>query len=241
MHYILDIDLDFFLADCCPLADFGKRPELVGHEPWEAERVRDFLGNNCGLKRDKKIKGRIFDTHDKALTFWQELMRDGSLQAPFSVTHIDAHSDLGIGDPGPSFVLSTVISTKLDKRCDTERYYAMRQLDEANYLLFALGMRYVCDLVNVRNPKSRRDLPDEIFIKDDDGKRAAIQLSSFASRLLESVNGKEPIIPYTEYADYTKYKADAPFDFASLAISPRYSPKEADMLVGVIGEYFDLI
>ena len=25
---VLDIDLDFFLAGCCPLADKGRRPEL---------------------------------------------------------------------------------------------------------------------------------------------------------------------------------------------------------------------
>ena len=30
---VLDIDLDFFLADCCPLAELGHRPSLPGHEP----------------------------------------------------------------------------------------------------------------------------------------------------------------------------------------------------------------
>ena len=241
MQHLLDIDLDFFLADCCPLAAEGQRPSLFGHEPWEKQRVSDFLEQNCGLSKEKKIKGRIFETHDKALIFWQELMKKGLLSAPFSVTHIDAHSDLGIGDPGPGFVLSTVISTRLDKRCDTDRYYGMKQLDEANYLLFAVGMRYVGELINVRNPRSRQDFPQEVFIEDEDGKRCAIFLSSFASRLLESVNGKEPVIPYAEYADYTQYRAKEPFDFASLAISPRYAPKEADELLDVFSDYFELI
>lgn len=38
---VLDIDLDFFLAGCCPLADKGRRPELFGHEP-------DGKAGECG-------------------------------------------------------------------------------------------------------------------------------------------------------------------------------------------------
>lgn len=55
---VLDIDLDFFLAGCCPLADKGRRPELFGHEPWESGRVRRFLEGNCGLSKDRPIPGR---------------------------------------------------------------------------------------------------------------------------------------------------------------------------------------
>ena len=40
---ILDIDLDFFLNDVCPLAEAGERPALEGHEPWEEARVRRAL------------------------------------------------------------------------------------------------------------------------------------------------------------------------------------------------------
>ncbi len=46
---VLDIDLDFFLADCCPLADMGKRPCLAGHEPWSEAAVVGFMENNCGI------------------------------------------------------------------------------------------------------------------------------------------------------------------------------------------------
>lgn len=40
---VLDIDLDFFLADCCPLAEPGERPCLAGHEPWSEADVVRFL------------------------------------------------------------------------------------------------------------------------------------------------------------------------------------------------------
>ena len=38
---VLDIDLDFFLADCCEPAPAGARPDAAGHEPWQAEKVRE--------------------------------------------------------------------------------------------------------------------------------------------------------------------------------------------------------
>lgn len=160
---VLDIDLDFFLADCCPLAELGHRPSLPGHEPWEASAVRAFLENQCGLSRTAPKPGRIFETHDQALTFWEEQIAAGRLTAPFDVTHVDAHSDLGIGYPGPNFVLFNVLSMPVPKRLDYAAFYAQKKLDEANYLLFALAMRRISSLDNVRNPRSRADIPQVLL------------------------------------------------------------------------------
>lgn len=231
---VLDIDLDFFLADCCPLAEKGQRPCLEGHEPWSQEAVIAFLENQCGLSADSPIPGAVFETHDGALLYWRDRIAEGSLTVPFHVTHVDAHSDLGIGKPGPGFVLNSVLPRNLDKRPTIDSYYEMCQLDEANYLLFALAFRYISSLDNIRNPKSRPDIPREILLPDQADK---IQLVSFASRLFEGVNGAEPIIPFNVYEDYTAFKADAPYDFVTLAISPRYAPKEADELVQVVERY----
>ena len=120
---VLDIDLDFFLADCCPLAEPGRRPELAGHEPWNADGVTRFLEDQCGLDASRPIPGRIFPTHDGALRLWEELIADGRLIAPFHVTHVDAHSDLGIGYPGPGFVLYNVISAPVERRLNYQDYY----------------------------------------------------------------------------------------------------------------------
>lgn len=231
---VLDIDLDFFLADCCPLAEVGQRPCLEGHEPWPEEKVIFFLENQCGLSLDDPLPGAVFETHDMALAYWQERMAEGTLTAPFHVTHVDAHSDLGIGKPGPGFVLNGVLPRLLDKRADIQSYYDRCQLDEANYLLFALAFRWISSLDNVRNPKSRPDIPREILLP---GREDAIQLTSFAARLSEGVNGTEPVIPFNVYGDYTAFKAAEPYDFATLAISPRYAPVEANELLPIIGRY----
>lgn len=58
------------------------------------------------------------------------------------------------------------------------------------------------------------------------------------SALFEGKNGREPVIPFTVYADWRQYVEREPFDFLSVAQSPRYAPVEADGLLEVIGEYF---
>lgn len=235
---VLDLDLDFFLEDTCPLAPLGERPEPDGHTPWTQAQVREFLECRCGLSTQKPVPGRIFETHDGALRFWQERLADGTLQAPFCVTHVDAHSDLGIGFPGPGTVLNGVLPVEPEKRTRLEAYYRRKQLDEANYLLFALAFRWVDQLENVRNPRSKPDLPAELFVP---GRPDCIRLSSFAATLLEGRNGAEPVISYHVYADGADYQASEPFDFATLAVSPRYAPAAADALVPVIGEYMQQI
>ena len=231
---VLDIDLDFFLEDCCPLAEKGMRPTLAGHAPWDPEDVVSFLETNCGLDASRPVPGIIFETHDQALSFWQDRILGGNLSVPFHVTHIDAHSDLGIGKPGPGFVLNTVLSVPPENRANLTGWYGMHELDEANYLLFALAFRWISRLDNVRNPRSRPDIPKEILLP---GRPDLIRLSSFAARFLEPKNGPEPEIPFSVYEDWHAFTADTPFDYMTVAVSPRYAPKEADALLPLFLRY----
>ena len=233
MQRVLDLDLDFFLEDCCPMAEQGQRPSLVGHEPWAGEAVRAFLETRCLLSKERPIPGRIFETHDGALGYWKELMESGKLKAPFQVTHVDAHSDLGIGYPGPGYVLYNVLSLPPKRRLELDRFYRERKLDEANYLLFALAARIVDSLENVRRPFSREDVPRQILTEDGDH----IRLPQSFPDLFERVNGPEPLIPYRECKEDDSFCAAAPYDFISLAISPRYAPEAADALIPIFESY----
>ena len=67
---VLDLDMDFFLTDACPLAPLGERPPESCARPYGDEQVIAFLEEQCGLSRAHPVPGRIFDTHDKALDFW---------------------------------------------------------------------------------------------------------------------------------------------------------------------------
>ncbi len=237
--WVLDLDLDFFLDDCCPLAAKGERPLDLCAAPWTEDDVVSFLENGLGLDRSRPIPGRITETHDGALTFWKEQADAGRLSRPFSVVHVDAHADLGIGRPGPGFVLNNVLGIPPKERGDFSRYYAQKQLDEANYLLFALAFRWIDALTLVRDPFSRADLP-AFCERDGEGYRP-IRLRSFVSTLFEDRYGVEPEIPLTVFNDPSSVRICEPFVCMNLALSPRYAPKSADALVPVIARYMTLV
>ena len=228
---VLDLDMDFFLSGPCPLAALGERPDESCAEAWSEEAVVRFLEEQCGLSADHPVPGAIFDTHDKALDFWAARLEDGSLTAPFEVVHVDTHSDLAFGPPGTNFVLNVVLSRLPDQRADKEAYRKAVELDEANYLLYALAFRWVDGLSYVRNPKSHQDIPRQLLTEQGD-----IHLRSFISQMMEGRNGKEPVIPFDVYDDYTKFRQHG-YDFVTMAQSPRYAPASADKIMDILKRY----
>ncbi len=228
---VLDLDMDFFLTDACPLAKPGERPDDRCAQPYSDAEVVRFLEEQCGLSRAHPVPGAIFDTHDKALDFWAARLSDGTLSAPFEVVHVDTHSDLAFGPPGPDFVLKAVLTRAPETRAAIANYRAGIKLDEANYLLFALAFRWVSRLTYVRNPRSRQDVPQRLLAGP-----GAIRLTSDIARLMEGVNGPEPEIPFTVIDDYRAFR-DGGFDFVTMAQSPRYAPASADRIMGLLVPY----
>ena len=228
---VLDLDMDFFLTDACPLAPLGERPPERCAQPYDDAEVIRFLEEQCGLSRAKPVPGAIFDTHDKALDFWAARLAEGTLSAPFEVVHVDTHSDLAFGPPGPDFVLKAVLTRSPRARAAIANYRAGIKLDEANYLLFALAFRWVSRLTYVRNPRSRQDVPS--VLRAGNG---TIRLTSDIARLMESANGPEPAIPFVVVDDYRAFR-DGDFDFVTMAQSPRYAPASADRIMGLLAPY----
>ncbi len=236
---VLDLDLDFFLSDCCPLAKKGERPASDAAAPWDAAAVAAYLEQHLGLDAAHPIPGVITETHDGAIAYWKDRMDRGLLSRPFSVVHVDAHADLGIGKPGPGIVLNGVLGICPDRRDCFERYYENKQLDEANYLLFTLAFRWIDELTLVRDPFSRSDLPP-FCERTEEGYRP-IRLRSYVSDLFAAQYGREPEIPLFVFDDPFAYTADEPFACMNLALSPRYAPAAADALIPVIARYMDLV
>ena len=228
---VLDLDMDFFLSDPCPLAPLGARPDESSAAAWSEEEVVRFLEEQCGLDCEHPVPGAVFDTHDKALDFWAARIADGSLAAPFEVVHVDTHSDLAFGPPGTGYVLNVVLSRAVKMRADIAAHRKAVELDEANYLLFALAFRWISKLSYVRNPKSHQDIPKQLL--DGEGN---IRLRSFVSQLMEGMNGREPVIPFDVYDDYRTFRQTG-YDFVTMAQSPRYAPKPADRIMEIVGRY----
>jgi len=232
---VLDIDLDFFLSEPCPFADVGCRPSDDCAVPWSEVQVRQFLEQNLGLDRCHPLRGRVFDTHEGALLFWQDMWEKGVLTSPFEITHVDTHTDLGIAQKNYPFVRMNMLGRPVDKRRDFEQYIELGQLNEANYLAFAVGARMVSRLENLRNPNSKPDLPVEML--DENGN---IQLHSAFPSLFEAKYGSEPAVVYRQYDDPFAYSASESFALMSLAISPRYTPRNADYIKDIVCEYMSL-
>ena len=228
---VLDLDMDFFLSDPCPLAPLGERPAEESARPWSDDEVIRFLEEQCGLSREHPVPGAIFDTHDKALDFWHARMQEGRLTTPFEVVHVDTHSDLAFGPPGTNFVLNVVLSRLPQQRAAIDDYHKAVELDEANYLLFALAFRWISRLTYVRNPRSHQDIPRQLL--DSDGN---IHLRSFISQMMEGKNGKEPVVPFDVYDDYRQFKQTG-YDFVTMAQSPRYAPESADRIMEIVRQY----
>ena len=228
---VLDLDMDFFLSGPCPLAAPGERPDESCAGVWREEDVVFLLEEQCGLSRENPVPGAIFDTHDKALDYWEARLQDGSLRAPFDVVHVDTHSDLAFGPPGTNYVLNVVLSRLPAQRASIDVYRRAVELDEANYLLFALAFRWISRLAYVRNPKSHQDIPAQLRNADGD-----IHLRSFISQMMEGKNGREPVIPFAVYDDYTQFRQHG-YDFVTMAQSPRYAPASADRIMEIVSRY----
>lgn len=228
---VLDLDMDFFLTDACPLAPLGERPPESCARPYGDEQVIAFLEEQCGLSRAHPVPGRIFDTHDKPLDFWLAQMEAGKLQPPFDVVHVDTHSDLAFGPPGTDFVLKAVLTRNPRTRATLGAYREGKKLDEANYLLFALAFRWISRLAYVRNPKSHQDIPARLL--DTEGN---IRLQSDISVLMEAMNGREPTIPFEVFDDYRQFR-ETGYDFVTMAQSPRYAPASADRIMRLLKPY----
>lgn len=228
---VLDLDMDFFLTDACPLARPGERPDEGCALPYSDEEVVRFLEQQCGLSRENPVPGAIFATHDQALDFWAARIAEGRLTTPFEVVHVDTHSDLAFGPPGPDFVLKAVLTRSPQSRAAIAAYRAGVKLDEANYLLFALAFRWISRLTYVRNPKSRQDVPARLLNLSGD-----IHLRSDVSAIMEAMNGREPVVPFDVIDDYRTFR-QTEYDFVTMAQSPRYAPRSADRIMELVRPY----
>src|SRR5690606_26652283 len=98
VHRILDVDLDFFVQ---PVANFRNLDDLSRlsddeYDVWPLDDVSAFLTERCGLSGP--LPGWAIERHGDAFRLWQQAVKAGSIETPFSVTHVDAHADLGLGE-----------------------------------------------------------------------------------------------------------------------------------------------
>ncbi|OCP23609.1 MULTISPECIES: UPF0489 family protein [unclassified Ensifer] len=243
MH-LADIDLDIFLDQICSIDRRPRAPSTM--RPWDEDKLRDFLEGQCMLKRGPlRPKGRFIIHHDEAFPILDALSGNGA--TPLTLTHIDAHSDLGtgFGDASWKDIGGRLLGLAPKQRVGAIPREGMQRLAPSNYLSYALACRWLRSLTYVHHAHGGDDLMPFLF-RDFDTGCGAMELR-YVPRLDEASSGEElrtlphvlePAIPF-EKVSVDHYQATEPFDYVILCQSPGYTPVEADVLVSVFQDYVD--
>jgi hypothetical protein len=246
MQRVLDLDLDAFI--------FGKvhhrppdGPRLDGEEypPWSVEQVVGFLESNCGLT--SRLPGFAVEHHGELFHRWRDAIDCELLKAPFHVTHVDAHADLGLGDCGYIHLLTELLALPLDARRDPRR--GDDALGDGNYLAFALANRWIGDLTYVIGGRMEFEEPATDYewqpgdllpylFKDSDLWSRTFELPTLERHnLLDNLTNTErlrplalePHVPYS-WTVCREFRTTEPFDLVCIARSPAYTPAAADAI-----------
>ena len=216
----LDIDLDFFLNRNAYYSGGDDRRLGEEYKPWSLSRVGHFLENRCGLSQEAPVVGRVIESHDLVIRFWQDLIDSGELKAPFDVVHIDAHPDLSVR--GGLRLVSNRLYLNPDERSMTlEEEY----VHSGNYLTFAIAMGWIASLVWI-------PLSGELTKRIKNLEPEAEVMTSGS----EVASG----VPF-KILSRNSFIARKPFDFMILSRSPAFTPLASDALVPVIAGYMKII
>ncbi|PBC19308.1 hypothetical protein FJV80_25370 [Mesorhizobium sp. WSM4310] len=243
---IADIDLDIFLDDVCSLDRRPRAPSTT--RPWTGEQLRRFLEDQCGLKRalsSSRPKGRFVVHHDEAFPILNVLSQNGAV--PLTLTHIDAHSDLGtgVGDLSWKDIGGRLLALTPKERAAAIPHHGMERISAANYLSYALACRWLRMLTYVHHAHSGDDLMP-FFFRDFDPACGIMELRyvprvhDVRSReeLLALPHILEPPIPFQK-VPVEAYRAAELFEYVILCQSPGYTPAEADTLIPIFQDYVD--
>lgn len=238
---VLDLDLDYFINKIKPITIVGDdRLSDDDFCPWTKHRFIEFLEKNCKLSKEKRVRGRIITHHHEAYLWWKELIEIGDLRTPFTLVHVDAHSDMAFGGISYQYIASELLEHPFN-----ERPLYDKGLHCGNFIPYAIANRWIKEYQYLIHPKwDGGDLPD-LFFKDFNCNTRLIELKRFSrddikdiSRLTKyNVLEYEPVIPFTVFNKVEDFVCTEDFDFVCLSISPGYTPASADELVELFSFY----
>lgn len=247
---VLDIDLDFFLSEKhTGVVTETKRLE-GNYVPWEIQKVRSFLEQNCGLNLNKKISGKIFKHHDEVFYYMRDLQIENDFKIRFLIDHVDAHADLGTGDASYKYISENILQRPLNERCFPEKINGWEGLSAGNFLAFAIACRWL-EKLNYINVADWADDLQWFLFQDFNPQTDNIQLKHFSAEQMEKIiygNGiheeakaatpmmLEPKVPF-KVIDFNSFISDGRYDLIFLTQSPGFTPASSDQLIPVISEY----
>ena len=266
---VLDLDMDYFVklvATDIVDSETNRLSEAeYGSCVWDEREIRDFLENNLGLSKERRIKGRVVSGHNEALFYWKELIEKQLLSKPFEVIHVDSHADLGVGYTSWIYILNELLKYPVEERINHAVYFEkktqkMKGESIGDYLLYAVAYRWVSQIFYCGNPnRTCNDYRSEI-LKDfneipvsDKPVQQIIQLIhnpkqefpvrfdfdplGVEKKMFIMNSDKEPEVPFSIIPNIEDVRFDGDFDFAVLAQSPNYTPASADFIMDIFRDY----
>jgi hypothetical protein len=226
----LDIDLDFFLNRNAYYSGSDALRQGDDYKPWSDFKVKNFLETRCGLSRDRPIPGRVIESHDLVVRFWQDLIEHGDLKLPFDIVHIDAHPDMSVRG-GLSLVSGRLYVDPANSLTMFEEDY----VHSGNYLTFAIARGWVASLVWIplRQPTTGRE-------NESADPRLKLKARKAAAPLPGDLSGTQSGVPFKVLSRHD-FKTRKPFDYMILSRSPAFTPPASDALVPVISSYMNMI
>lgn len=250
---ILDIDLDFFLnRKANNVTTSTTRLDEQNYQPWEQDKVIEFLEGSCGLKIDQPIPGRIFTHHDEVFYFLRDLQSKNDNSLKFVIDHVDAHADLGQGDASFRYISTEVLFKPVSDRQNIGKFNGYEGLSPGNYLVFAIACRWVVSL----NYINRKEWSDDLFkfhFRDCNPSSGLIELKKYTEEILKDMMGRgpihevahrfppielEPSVPFRTI-DISDFTSDGNYDYIFLTQSPGFTPLSSDSLIPLIAQYIE--
>jgi hypothetical protein len=240
---ILDIDLDLFVHGVEYFRNStDERLDPEDFPSWSVADAVAFLTNRCGIR--DRLPGFVVEHHGELFGRWRDAIGAGRLRTPFHVTHADAHADLGMGDSGYVYLMTSLLYSRPDDRRFPDGG-EHGHVSDGNYLAFAVACRWISDLVYVSHTGGRGDvLPHLMERFDQDAAHiqlAAVSESDLRANCVTPQNLKpdhlEPPVPFSSSACH-EFHADEPFDVVCLARSPGFTPPDSDVIFDEIRRRF---
>jgi hypothetical protein len=250
MARVLDLDLDFFVNPATHFVSGNRRLAEEHYTSASIEAVERFLEERCGLSQTRRIPGRFCEEHVAAFDIWREWIDAGTITNPFEVVHVDAHADMGLGDPSWTYLLSDILALPVSHRSDPKRGW--EGLNSGSYLAFAIANRWLSSLQYVfpAHAANIDGYPTDVhtvFFRDEDWVHGPIELPHYSQAQLDELlmltrNPPEPLcweppIP-NKYTTGENFYSEG-FTHMILAQSRGFTPASADALIPVIRSYFD--
>lgn len=227
---ILDIDLDLFQSGIA--SDTNDADEF---QAWTAQEARDLL-ERLGLLPSMGTAAKYCVHHDEVFWLWRELIQLNRLPTPFTVVHVDAHADLGLGGLGDGASFPRALAAQPAHQRDSYLQAHRDMVCPGNYLLSAVAMRWVQSVTYVYHPSlSAWDIPYGVTV-DDEPQGASLPRPMDPYDFTLQLEASEPRVPL-RYRCAADYKDAGPWDLAYVTQSPNYLAAGTENLLAVIREY----